>query len=293
MSLPKSFTSHKDFSEEEQIQDYIAAGRLPFSPGYDPYRWNVIQRTLVDDGLMERFRRYETLPAGYGQYLDERVVEYPWLLSRLEPATKLLLDAGSTLNNLRLLECSTLAPYEKYIVTLAPESVCYWEHGISYIFGDLRSLLFRDDYFDVITCISTLEHIGMDNTLIYTGDGSYKEYVQDDYLNAVRELRRVLKPGGKCYVTVPFGQYQYDVFQQQFDVEMLTRVEEAFKPSNVTEYYYKYSETGWNTATQADCKDARYFNVHKTKYFDKNSKLDFEADKAAAARAIAALEMIK
>jgi hypothetical protein len=57
--------------------------------------------------------------------------------------------------------------------------------------------------------------------------------------------------------------------------------------------YYRYSKAGWNIANQADCTNVRYFNVHKTKYFDKNSTLDVDADKAAAARAIAALELTK
>jgi ubiquinone/menaquinone biosynthesis C-methylase UbiE len=192
-----------------------------------------------------------------------------------------------------LLEHPVLQLYKKHIITLAPENVCYWERGISYIFGDLRDLLVRDNYFDVVVCISTLEHIGMDNTALYTSDQSFKENIHNDYLKVVREIWRVLKPGGKCHLTMPFGQYQYDVFQQQFNVEMLTRIMETFNPSSFNEYYYKYSEAGWNIATQSECKDARYFNVHKTKYFDKNSTLDFDTDKAAAARAIVTLELIK
>ncbi len=293
MKLLKMLRSHNRPSNADPIQQYLDGGRLPFSPGYSPYRWGVIRQTINDAMLMGQFRQHQVLPAGYGQYLDERVVEYPWLLSRLEPAGNLLLDAGSTLNNLTLLDHTALKSYKKFIVTLAPESVCFWERSISYIFGDLRDLLFRDNYFDVIACISTLEHIGMDNTMIYTSDETFKEYVRDDYLSAVRELRRVLKPGGKCYLTVPFGQYQYDVFQQQFDAMMLERVKETFHPTAVIEFFYRYSAGGWNTATQAECSDCQYFNVHKTKYFDKNSTLDFDADKAAAARAIAALELTK
>jgi SAM-dependent methyltransferase len=293
MKFLKSLHSRKFVSVEKQIKGYVAAGRLPFSPGYDLYRSSLIQKTLDDDMLMERFRRHESLPADFGQYIDERVVEYPWLLSRLEPATKTLLDAGSTLNNLTILDYGGLAAYKKYIVTLAPESVCYWERGISYVFSDLRNLLFKDNYFDVVACISTLEHVGMDNTALYTGDVSFQENIHDDYLKVVRELHRVLKPGGKCYITVPFGQYQYDVFQQQFNTGMVANVIESFKPTQFNEHYFKYRESGWNTAKQEECKDAQYFNVHKTKYFDVNSTQDFDADKAAAARAVAALELTK
>ncbi len=293
MNFLNFLRSRKFVSVEKQIQNYIDAGQLPFSTGYDLYRSDLIQKTINDEDLMKRFRHHEPLPAKYGQYVDERVVEYPWLLSRLEPEAKILLDAGSTLNNLTILDNSRIASYKKYIVTLAPEKVCYWDRGISYVFGDLRDLLFKDNYFDVVTCISTLEHVGMDNTALYTGDIAFQENVHDDYLKVVRELHRVLKPGGKCYITVPFGQYQYDVFQQQFNAVMIANLIESFNPVQFNEYYFKYGESGWSTASQEECNDAQYFNVHKTKYFDDKSAQGFDVDKAAAARAVVALELVK
>lgn len=294
MKFLKSLRSPKTSPVKDKLQEYYASGQRPFSPGYDIHRSKLIQKNLGDDALMERFRNHAALPEGYGQYVDERVVEYPWLLSRLKSNVGgVLLDAGSTLNNLNVLDHPNLASYKKYIVTLAPESVSYWQRGISYIFDDLRALLFADASFDVVTCISTLEHVGMDNTALYTGDTAFKENIHDDYLKVIRELHRVLKPGGTCYITVPFGQYQYDVFQQQFNAEMLENVIKTFKPAKVNEYYFKYDASGWNKAKREDCIDARYFNVHKTKYFDPSSTLDFDVDKAAAARAVAALELVK
>ena len=38
------------------------------------------------------------LPVGHGFRLDERIVEYPWLFSRLPSGAGNLLDAGSVLN---------------------------------------------------------------------------------------------------------------------------------------------------------------------------------------------------
>jgi SAM-dependent methyltransferase len=291
MKLSKLLRLFKKEAKDE-LQEYFASGRRPFSTGYSQYRLKVIKETLENTTLMECFRRHEALPEGYGQYVDERVVEYPWLISRLGLGGTLL-DAGSTLNNLVVLEHPALVPYKKYIVTLSPESVNYWKHGISYVYDDLRDLLFRDDYFDVVTCISTLEHIGMDNTIYYTNNSAFREKKPEDYLKVVRELRRVLKPGGKCFITIPFGIYQYDVFQQQFNTEMLDDLIEAFRPARYIERYFKYDASGWNTARREDCLDAIYFNVRKTKYFDPTSDIDFDEDKAAAARAVAVLEFVK
>lgn len=294
MKFLQSLRSNPKQPVKNKLQEYYASGRRPFSPGYDTYRAQIIQTTLQDGKLMQDFRSHASLPAGYGQYVDERVVEYPWLLSRLENGDgKVLLDAGSTLNNQIILDHPALVSYKKYIVTLAPESVCYWRRGISYVYDDLRALLFNDSSFDVVTCISTLEHVGMDNTALYTGNSAFKENIHEDYLKVIRELHRVLKPGGTCYLTIPFGQYQYDVFQQQFNADMLEDLIKTFNPAKVNEYYFKYEPSGWRIARHEDCTNARYFNVHKTKYFDSASSLDFDEDKAAAARAVAALELVK
>jgi ubiquinone/menaquinone biosynthesis C-methylase UbiE len=44
------------------------------------------------------------------------------------------------------------------------------QNNISYVYGDLRNTILKDQCFDEIVCISTLEHIGMDNTMLYTKD---------------------------------------------------------------------------------------------------------------------------
>jgi hypothetical protein len=53
------------------------------------------------------------------------------------------------------------------ILTLVLESRAFWQRGISYHYGDLRRLPFRNNWFDEISTISTLGYVGMDNR-IYT-----------------------------------------------------------------------------------------------------------------------------
>ena len=74
------------------------------------------------------------------------------------------------------------------------------------MYEDLRASCFRNDYFDRIVSLSTLEHIGMDNTFLYTPDESKRENAPSSYLHAIRELRRILKDGGHLYISVPFGE---------------------------------------------------------------------------------------
>ena len=106
-----------------------------------------------------------------------------------------------------------------HICTLAPERECFWRRGVSYMFEDLRCLPYRDNWFDCIACISTIEHVGMDNTQLYTADSARRENRPEDALRAMREMRRVLKPGGTLFLTAPYGRAASHGWLQVFDAK--------------------------------------------------------------------------
>ena len=83
-----------------------------------------------------------------------------------------LLDAGSVLNHDFILSHPGLMSKKITIMTLAPEDHSFWNMGINYVYGDLRHTYFRDEYFDFVVCISTLEHIGLDNQRFHPGEFS-------------------------------------------------------------------------------------------------------------------------
>jgi len=231
------------------------------------------------------------LPQRYGLYLDERVVEYPWLLSRLPPGAARLLDAGSTLNFDAILRHPVFADKDVSIVTLDPEPNCYWDRRISYLFDDLRLLPFRDELFDIVISISTLEHVGMDNSF-YSAGARAASGACDDYEVAVREMHRITRPHGRVYITVPFGKYRHHGWFQQFDGTLVDRMISAFQPAQITQTYFRYTDEGWNIADRADCSDCQYFDIHQTKLARFRAK-GYDQDFAAASRAIAAIELQK
>jgi len=73
--------------------------------------------------------------------------------------------------------------------------------GMTMSQADVRKLPYADGSFDLVTCISTLEHIGMDNSEWHIEGGQETE----GDLKALVEMRRVLSGEGRLPVTVPFG----------------------------------------------------------------------------------------
>jgi SAM-dependent methyltransferase len=264
-----------------KIALFLARGRRPFTTGYSVYKERHIARVLA----ARRFDPQQLEP-GYGVRLDERIVEYPWLFSRLPSRAGRLLDAGSTLNFDFLLGHDALRTKQIVIMTLAPERRCErMRAAVSYVYGDLRSTGFRDGWFDWVASLSTLEHVGLDNTRFYTRDPTKREAAPCAHLEVVAELHRVLRPGGTLYVTVPFGLHRDHGWLQVFDAAMVDAVLRTFRPASFIEHHFRYERDGWRPSSRQESREATYFDYHAGAKHDE--------DYAAAARAVVCLELVK
>jgi hypothetical protein len=109
--------------------------------------------------------------------------------------------------------------------------------------ADLRELPFRDGEFAVATAISTLEHVGRDNTQYGLDAGS-----DDDSLDAaLRELRRVT---ARLLVTVPTGEGELLPEQAVFrPEEWVGRFERAGFVVFEDELY-ELTDDGWRSVPQ-------------------------------------------
>jgi SAM-dependent methyltransferase len=196
------------------------------------------------------------------------------------------LDAGSTFNFDFIVDHPIISQKQLTIFTYFPEENCFFKKRISYVFGDLRNICFKDSLFDEIVCQSTIEHIDMDNSIYgYSGQQTigHKSY---EYLKAVAELIRALKPNGKLLLTFPFGKYEYHGFFQQFDEEMLQRILELFDGNGSYNLdFFKYEKEGWRFADRSELHAIQSYNPHTG-----IGKLD---DGAAHCRSIACIEFIK
>ena len=123
---------------------------------------------------------------------DERPVEIAWCLSRYrgEPA---VLDAGYAFAE---------PAYQAALVGLGATRLAGVDlaradvPGLEPVEADLRRLPFGRREFDVVFCISTVEHVGQDNERYGVAGGG------GGAVEALRELRRV---GRRLLVTVPTG----------------------------------------------------------------------------------------
>lgn len=259
---------------------FMLNGKKPWTIGYDAYKHKQVAQVLLHENFNPNM-----LPIGYGFRLDERIVEYPWLMSRLPSNKGKLLDAGSTLNFDFMLSQNKISSKKLFISTLAPESNSFWQEGISYVYEDLRETCYKDNYFDWIVSLSTVEHIGLDNTMLYTTDDSKNEKTPDSYLLAIKEFYRILKPGGVLYISLPFGKRKNHGWLQVFDSEMLDELVDEFSPTSIIEHHFKYGPDGWQVSSRENNENATYFDINKQKAYD--------TDYAAAARAVVCLELIK
>lgn len=144
-------------------------------------------------------RRVKAVSKYLGDLLDhpQRKVEYGFVLDNLSLERKKALDVGCLGSNLA--DFLYLYGYDVWGIDVR-NPVDGGGKPYNVVRGDIRATGFPDGFFDLITCISTLEHVGLKG---------YGFPERDDELEgdiaALREMMRVLKAGGVLIVTVPMG----------------------------------------------------------------------------------------
>ena len=204
---------------------------------------------LLDDGLARA--RYERGQSGRPRELlapawsDERAIEIPWTLSRY---------AGEQ----RVLDIGTANAESAYIEGLreldAPELVTVDLAEPADVVADVRALPFENGRFDVAFCVSTLEHVGLDNS-VYGVDATRDEDGQE---TALRELHRVLARDGRLLVTVPTGRRDDQGWQLQRAPKEWIALFERSGFLVFEDELYVHTNDGWRTGTLAEAETARY-----------------------------------
>jgi SAM-dependent methyltransferase len=227
----------------------------PVTLAYDATQRALVASLLASDEWCDLFASGADLPAGLGAGYDERVVEYPWLFSR--GLRGRVLDAGSVLNHRHVIEAILKEVDELTITTLAPEPVAFISMAVSYLFADLRELPLRDGWFDEIVCLSTLEHIGMD-TAVYGIDAGRAADPNEEAAKALRELLRIVKPGGRVHISVPFGRREDLGWLRQLDRAEVDSLFQRAGAGRREETLFLLAPEGWRRGSAAEAADVTY-----------------------------------
>ncbi len=198
-------------------------------------------------GARARAERIRWLQARAGT--DERVVEIPWVLSRLRPSGRVL-EVGYAFAEPAYLAGLLRAGVELVGADLATREV----EGMEMVTADVRDLPFSDRSFDQVLLVSTLEHVGADNTvygLAAESDGGAR-------VEALRELRRVLRQDGSLLVTVPLGEPGDHGWFRQEDGRGWSRLYARAGFFVEEQEAYELTPDGWRAAPEFRAEGVRY-----------------------------------
>jgi hypothetical protein len=192
----------------------------------DAVSWAAAQRRAG-----ERPRTLEAPPG-----VDERPIEIAWCLSRVLPGDRVL-DVGYAFAEPVYLDAlGALGDVTGVDLVVAEVP------GVTSVQADLRDLPFESESFDVAIAISTLEHVGRDNTQY----GLAPE--ENDTLDAaLRELRRVAR---RVLVTVPTG--ERELLPEQSVYEPSEWVDRFSRAGFVVfeDELYELAQEGWRSVPE-------------------------------------------
>jgi SAM-dependent methyltransferase len=181
---------------------------------------------------------------------DERAIEIPWCLGRYD-GEKRVLDVGyafaepAYLAGLVALGAAELTGVDLVELTVP---------GLRGVVADVRDLPFGDASFELVHCVSTLEHVGRDNE-VYAVDAP-QEAAGDEA--ALRELRRVLAPQGRLLVSVPTGEPDDQGWQVQRQPEEWVALFERCGFIVFEDELYARGAEGWRSVGLDEAHAARY-----------------------------------
>jgi len=195
------------------------------------------------------------LPHPCGARMPERVVEL--LLARLTYGPgALVLDVGHANSMECHREMIRSLPEPRAItgIDMAEPVFDISELYARSVRGDICATEFPDNTFDLVWCISSLEHIGMDNSGYGEPDseGATAE-------RALAEMLRVARPGGSVLVTVPYGRFENHGWFRNFDRDTWQELLDTVRDHATTqELYFGHGHGGWARVDAEDLRETGY-----------------------------------
>jgi SAM-dependent methyltransferase len=179
-----------------------------------------IKRIFLEFMPMSRYKKkYMVL------HFSERIVENPFVIQNIpEDKNIKILEVGCTGSKIAVY--LTNLGYKVDGVDLVEYD---YEHpNFTFYKGNFFDLKFESDTYDVIILLSVIEHVGLD---------VYGNKIIDERgdIEMLREVHRILKPGGKVILTAPYGNFEGTPIYRVYDEK---RVNELFGLFESKKYIY-------------------------------------------------------
>ncbi len=171
--------------------------------------------------------------------VNERILETPFILGRIPTNPVRILDVGACESPLSLM----LASMGNDVTALDLREYAFPHPNLKSVVSDITKHN-QTKKFDVIICLSTLEHIGLE---VY---GS-KQISKGDKL-AVKNMFNLLKPGGKLLLTTPLANVdKTHELWREYSIETLSKMMEDFSKVTIL-IGAKNSNQQWNITDKID-----------------------------------------
>ena len=178
---------------------------------------------------------------------SDRYLEYPFVIRNLPKPPAKLLDVGSSGSYFVLLLSSLGYDTCGFDVRVYPILNKVKFENFSFVQGDIRKTAFPDAYFDIITAVSTIEHIGL------SGRYGMNEEIDGDK-KALQEMKRILKLGGVIILTVPFGKAKvFRPFHRIYGSAQIRELVNSFKIEE-EEYYLQDKDNNWSKCSKEEAE---------------------------------------
>jgi SAM-dependent methyltransferase len=189
-----------------------------------------------------RQRMEETAAPAEEVIVTDRSVENPWVVETIGRGG-VMLDIGC-LGSEYLGEMAARADQACGLDIQVVPPV----EGVQIVRGDMANPPLKPGSFDVIVSISAVEHIGC---------AFYGQIPSADAdLNAMRQIRRLLRDKGRALISVPYGRGVSHAWFRVYDAGRLKRLLRGFRPLSIQ--YYRRDGNRYERCSAADIADAGF-----------------------------------